>query len=71
MRRTTLAATALLLAGGFLASSPADAIVGGSTAADGELVPVPEPSTWAAGILAFCAVGYTQRRRFQRLTQRA
>jgi autotransporter-associated beta strand protein len=32
---------------------------------DGEVVPVPvpEPSTWAAGALAFAFVGYTQRRR--------
>lgn len=38
--------------------------------ADGEIVPgltaVPEPSTWVAGALALLAVGYTQRRRFQR-----
>lgn len=27
---------------------------------------VPEPSTWAAGALALLAVGYTQRRRFQK-----
>ena len=32
--------------------------------ADGEVVPVPEPSTWVAGALALAAVGYTQRRRF-------
>ena len=32
----------------------------------GVLTPVPEPSTWLAGALALLAVGYTQRRRFQR-----
>ncbi|MGI9087273.1 MAG: hypothetical protein ACR2HH_05965 [Chthoniobacterales bacterium] len=31
-----------------------------------ELVPVPEPSTWAAGILTVLALGYTQRRRLSR-----
>lgn len=39
--------------------------------ANGEVVPlnaVPEPSTWAAGALALLAVGYTQRRRFVRMT---
>jgi len=30
-----------------------------------ELVPVPEPSTWAAGLLTVAALGYTQRRRFR------
>ena len=34
---------------------------------DGEVVPVPEPSTWAAGLLAVAALGFTQRRRFARL----
>ncbi len=39
--------------------------------ADGEIVPgtlapVPEPSTWAAGILTLAAVAWTQRRRFSR-----
>ena len=33
-----------------------------------DLVPVPEPSTWAAGILAALAVVYTQRRRFSRFS---
>ncbi len=32
---------------------------------------VPEPSTWAAGILAFSALGFAQRRRFARLLQPA
>ncbi|MGI9087270.1 MAG: autotransporter-associated beta strand repeat-containing protein [Chthoniobacterales bacterium] len=31
-----------------------------------ELVPVPEPSTWAAGILTVLALGWTQRRRLTR-----
>jgi autotransporter-associated beta strand protein len=30
---------------------------------DGELVPVSESSTWLAGALAFCGLGFTQRRR--------
>lgn len=30
---------------------------------NGEIVPVPEPSTWVAGLLTLAAVGYTQRRR--------
>jgi len=33
--------------------------------------PVPEPSTWVAGALAFVALAYTQRRRFARLLNRA
>lgn len=36
-----------------------------------DVTPAPEPSTWAAGVLAFCAVGYTQRRRFARFATRA
>ena len=32
----------------------------------GEVVPVPEPSTYLAGALALLAVGYTQRHRFAR-----
>lgn len=32
-----------------------------------ELVPVPEPSTWIGGVLAFGAVCYSQRRRFRGL----
>jgi autotransporter-associated beta strand protein len=32
----------------------------------GEVVPVPEPGTWAAGILSVLAVGFTQRKRFKR-----
>ena len=38
-----------------------------STINPGEIVPVPEPSTWAAGILAVSALGYSQRRQFSRL----
>ena len=34
--------------------------------ADGEIVPIPEPSTWVGGGLALLSVGYTQRRRFGR-----
>ena len=33
--------------------------------------PVPEPSTWVAGALAFAALAYTQRRRFTRMLRRA
>lgn len=36
-----------------------------------EVVPVPEPSTWAAGILSVVALGFTQRRRFGRLLNHA
>lgn len=35
-----------------------------------ELVPVPEPSTWAAGVLALLALCYTQRRRFTNVSAR-
>jgi hypothetical protein len=34
---------------------------------DGELGPVPEPSTWVAAALAFGYIGFTQRRRLRRL----
>jgi MYXO-CTERM domain-containing protein len=37
---------------------------------DGEVVPVPEPSTWAAGALAFAAIAFLQRRRFRSLLAR-
>ena len=37
----------------------------------GEVVPVPEPSTYLAGALALLAVGYTQRQRFVRQAKRA
>jgi hypothetical protein len=33
--------------------------------------PVPEPSTWVGGALAFAAVAYTQRRRFAQMLRRA
>ncbi|MEP6809954.1 MAG: autotransporter-associated beta strand repeat-containing protein [Chthoniobacterales bacterium] len=33
----------------------------------GEIVPVPEPSTWVAGLLTVAALGYTQRRRLKNL----
>ncbi len=36
----------------------------------GEVVPIPEPGTWAAGILALLAVGYTQRRRISKKTRK-
>lgn len=50
----------------------AGALIGGSAEAIAygnlyELVPVPEPSTWVAGALAFLAVGYTQRRRLSQI----
>jgi len=32
--------------------------------------PVPEPSTWVGGALAFAALAYTQRRRFARMLRR-
>jgi hypothetical protein len=38
---------------------------------NGEVVPVPEPSTWVAGGLAFAALAFTQRRRLSRLLKRA
>jgi autotransporter-associated beta strand protein len=39
---------------------------------DGEVVPVPEPGTWAGAALALLAIGFTQRRRFRSLlAQRA
>jgi type VI secretion system secreted protein VgrG len=34
---------------------------------DGELGPVPEPSTWVAAALAFVYIGFTQRRRLRKL----
>ena len=33
---------------------------------NGEIVPIPEPGTWAAGILAVAALGYSQCRRLSR-----
>ena len=36
---------------------------GGVILSSGEVVPVPEPSTWAAGLLSAAALGYTQRKR--------
>ena len=36
-----------------------------------EVVPVPEPSTYAAGFLAFAALGFSQRRRLARGLKRA
>lgn len=38
---------------------------------NGEIVPVPEPSTWIAGTLAVLALAYSQRRRFARGLKRA
>ena len=38
--------------------------------ADGEVVPVPEPSTYAAGLLAFAALGFSQRRRIAQVMRR-
>jgi fibronectin-binding autotransporter adhesin len=40
---------------------------GFSGAGIGEVVPVPEPSTWAAGLLTIAALGYAHRRRFAKL----
>ena len=37
---------------------------------DGEIVPIPEPSTWIGGSLAVAALGYSQRRRFARARKR-
>ncbi|MFN2507143.1 MAG: beta strand repeat-containing protein [Chthoniobacterales bacterium] len=42
----------------------------GTPAVSLTLTEVPEPSTWAAGILAVCAVGYTQRKRFAKRSAR-
>jgi autotransporter-associated beta strand protein len=39
-----------------------------ATIGDGEVVPVPEPSTWIGAALALGAIGFTQRRRIHRLT---
>jgi autotransporter-associated beta strand protein len=39
--------------------------------ATGEVVPVPEPGTWIAGILAGVAIAYSQRRTFGRLLKLA
>jgi hypothetical protein len=36
-----------------------------------EIVPVPEPSTWVAAVLAFGVVGYSQRRRLRQLLARS
>jgi MYXO-CTERM domain-containing protein len=33
---------------------------------DGEVIPVPEPSSWFAAALAFGALGFTQRRRLRK-----
>jgi autotransporter-associated beta strand protein len=35
---------------------------------DGEVVPVPEPSTWIGALLALGAIGFAQRKRFRRLS---
>jgi autotransporter-associated beta strand protein len=37
---------------------------------DGEIIPVPEPSTWIGAALALGAVGFTQRRRLRALALR-
>lgn len=42
----------------------------GQILGNGEVVPVPEPSTWAAGALAFGAIAFLQRRRFRGLLAR-
>ena len=34
-----------------------------------DMTPVPEPSTWAAGVLMAAALGYSQRRRLRRLVK--
>jgi MYXO-CTERM domain-containing protein len=41
-----------------------------ATVNDGEVVPVPEPSTWVIGALALAAIGFTQRRRIRGLIAR-
>jgi hypothetical protein len=33
--------------------------------------PVPEPSTWVGGALAFAVIAYTHRRRFAQMLRRA
>lgn len=42
----------------------------GMILSDGEVVPVPEPGTWAAAALAFGAIAFMQRRRFRGLLAR-
>jgi hypothetical protein len=37
----------------------------------GEIVPVPETSTWVAGALALLAIGYTQRKKLSRVVRAA
>ena len=49
-------------------SDEGDTFLGvGSYVGDGEVAPVPEPGTWLAGALVFAAVGFSQRRRMQKL----
>jgi hypothetical protein len=52
--------------GGFSAGT-----YGAMILANGEIVPVPEPSTWVAGGLAFASLLYSQRRRLSRAFKRA
>jgi autotransporter-associated beta strand protein len=44
---------------------------GGVILNTGEIVPVPETSTWVAGALALLAIGYTQRKKLSRLVRTA
>jgi hypothetical protein len=49
-------------------SDAGDTFLGvGGYGGDGEVVPVPEPSTWIAGALLFGAIGFSQRRRMRKL----
>ena len=42
-----------------------------ATVGDGEVVPIPEPSTWIGAGLALVAIGFTQRRKIRGLVTRA
>ena len=42
-------------------------IAGFASSMNGELVPVPEPGTWLAGLLALGAIGFSRRRQIRKL----
>ena len=55
----------------FYSDSSLDSFLGtGAYLADGEVAPVPEPSTWIGGALAIAAVAFTQRRRLRNVIPR-
>ncbi len=52
----------------FYSDSSLDSFLGtGIYLPDGEVAPVPEPSTWIGGVLAVAAVAFTQRRRLRKV----